>query len=227
MNVADDDIYHHNESPKRKPVKKSEALWLMSFSDMSLVLLCFFVLMIASMKPDKDKFKHIKESMTASKESKNINSITSVTKNLTEKIKSKQLDQNVTVVLDTNGLQIDIKDQILFQPGSARLNLIASKVFQDLAKILNSLDQNYHITVEGHTDDTPLKGSSLYPSNWELSASRGISVMKQLHINGINKERMSVEAFADTRPKVPINGLTGRFLMKARQTNRRVVIRVD
>mgnify|MGYP001282664375 CR=1 FL=1 len=47
-----------NQSPK---TKKSEALWLMSFSDMSLVLIAFFVILVSTMSPNKNKFEFMKE----------------------------------------------------------------------------------------------------------------------------------------------------------------------
>ena len=51
------------QNSKPKKVQKGEALWLMSFSDMSLVLLTFFVLLISMMSPNKNKFeqKRLKE----------------------------------------------------------------------------------------------------------------------------------------------------------------------
>lgn len=214
-------------TPERKSVKKSEALWLMSFSDMSLVLLCFFVLMLASMKPDKEKFKHIKEGMTSETSLKKTDSVKSVAKKIEKVITEKKLEKSASVTLDTNGLQIEFKDKLLFQPGSAILNTSVINTMKELMSVVASLNQDYHITIEGHTDDSPLRGSVRYPSNWELSASRGVSIMKQLAHSGIRENRMSVEAFAHTRPRVPYVGLKGRELFKARTANRRVVIRID
>ena len=57
----------------------------------------------------------------------------------------------------------------------------------------------YLITVEGHTDDTPIK-TSRFPSNWELSASRATSVVRALVEGGLKRTQVSAMAFGDTRP---------------------------
>ena len=222
-----DDAVVFEPTPERKSVKKSEALWLMSFSDMSLVLLCFFVLMLASMKPDKEKFKHIKEGMTAETPVKKTDSVKSVAKKIEKVISEKKLEKSASVTHDTNGLHIEFKDKLLFRSGSATLNTSVINTMKELMRVVATLNQDYHITIEGHTDDSPLKGSLRYPSNWELSASRGVSIMRQLALTGIKESRMSVEAFAHTRPRVPYTGLKGRDLQRARAANRRVVIRID
>jgi chemotaxis protein MotB len=84
----------------------------------------------------------------------------------------------------------------------------------------------YRLVFEGHTDDVPVRGGP-FQSNWDLSAARGISLLESFKKRGIEEDRMSVLAFAHTRPKVPFEGLKGKALQKARAANRRVVIRIE
>jgi chemotaxis protein MotB len=59
------------------------------------------------------------------------------------------------------------------------------------------------IRVEGHTDNTPLRGGR-FSSNWHLSGSRAASVVNFLGTEGgIDPRRMSLAGFAEYHPLVP------------------------
>ena len=55
------------------------------------------------------------------------------------------------------------------------------------------------LQIQGHTDQNPIN-TSLYPSNWELSAARAISVGKVLISSGVNSDKISVAGFAEFQP---------------------------
>ena len=210
---------------RKKTPKKSESLWLMSFSDMSLVMLCFFVLMISTMKPDKDKFQHVQEGLSKEKplkESKNNKSISEIEKKLKDIIKVKKLEKVAAVDKSSAGLQLEFKDGMMFSPGSAGIKRKSLETVREVMSVISEVQSNYNITIEGHTDDLPFKGSKI--NNWKLSANRGFTIMQELHKSGIPEGRVSVTAFAHTRPKIPYEGLRGKELAKARASNRRVVI---
>ena len=65
-----------------------------------------------------------------------------------------------------------------------------------------------------------------YRDNWELSASRAISLLHRFETEGVASERISVQAYEETRPKVALHGKKGEALQAARAQNRRVVIRI-
>lgn len=213
------------EAPKNKNPKKSEALWLMSFSDMSLVLLCFFVLMISTMKPNKEKFKHIKEGIITEKEIKKTDSIKSIAKQIKKIIKKKDLEKAASVTHDSDGLHIEFKDGLMFNAGSSGLKKQSLATVREVMKVIAKINSDYKINIEGHTDDVPFRGSQFH--NWELSADRGFSIMKEFQQLGVADERLSVTAFAHTKPKVPYLGLKGGPLKQARASNRRVVILLE
>ena len=211
----------------RKKVQKSEALWMMSFSDMCLVLLCFFVLMIATMKPDKEKFNHVKEGMVAETHLKKTDSMKQVSSQLKKIIQEKKLSQKAQVTYDADGLQIELKNQLVFQSGSAALNRNFDTAAREVMRLVAKLGQRYHLKVEGHTDDAPSGRRGRGDQNWELSAARGFSMMRKLQQFGVAADRLSVVAYAHTRPKVSVKGLRGKQLANARAKNRRVVIRIE
>ena len=57
--------------------------------------------------------------------------------------------------------------------------------------------------VQGHTDDRPVRGRR-FDSNWELSASRAIAVMRYMVENGgLDPKKLGTAGYADQRPLVP------------------------
>jgi chemotaxis protein MotB len=56
--------------------------------------------------------------------------------------------------------------------------------------------------VDGHTDADPIK-SALYKSNWELSASRAISVVNFMIEQGVSPKHLVAAGFGEFQPLVP------------------------
>ena len=208
---------------RNKNPKKSESLWLMSFSDMSLVMLCFFVLMISTMKPNKEKFKHVKEGFNVtSKDPKRSNDIRTIENKLKNIIKVRKLEKVAEVNKNSDGLQLEFKDGMMFTAGSSKIKSKSLETVREVMSVISGIDEDYKINIEGHTDDLPFKGSQL--NNWKLSADRGFTIMQEMHKSGVSEEKISVTAYAYTKPKVPYKGLEGEELKSARSSNRRVVI---
>jgi chemotaxis protein MotB len=78
-------------------------------------------------------------------------------------------------------LKVTLVDKILFDTGKVEIGKRGKEVLLELADTLReNKDQN--IVVEGHTDDVPI-GLGLiekYPTNWELSATRAVGVVRFL-----------------------------------------------
>jgi len=74
------------------------------------------------------------------------------------------------------------------------------------------------VHVAGHTDNIPI-ATDWFRSNWELSASRAVTVAHfMLARKGTNPNRIVVEGFADTKP------LVANDMAENRAKNRRVEI---
>ena len=111
-------------------------------------------------------------------------------------------------VLQTNyGVRIDIKDSLLFAPGSAELAAAAQGPLTQIAQIL--AEDPHVIQVEGHTDNLPIHNSAFH-SNWELSAVRASTVVRLLAGNGIAERRLSATGFGETRPVAENDTAEGR-----------------
>ena len=100
------------------------------------------------------------------------------------------------------------QSEVLFDPGSADLGPGARTQLGNLSEALLDIaakipdDINWILQVEGHTDKRPIS-SSIYPSNWELSTSRAISVAKFLISQGVPPSRVSAAGYGEYQPIDP------------------------
>ena len=214
------------DTPQVGKVKKSEELWLMSFSDMSMVMLCFFVLLISRMSERNqplDNVQVMEGTSAVVSEPQETQKVQELAKKVRHIVKNKGLEKSAKVTVRDKGIYIEFSDGMFFQSGSAITNPKFKKVTKQVMTVIAQATSDFDIKIEGHTDDTPTGGGA-YPSNWELSASRAISVMRMFHHLKVPKEHISVQAFAETRPRVPYKTLRGIALRKARDKNRRVAI---
>lgn len=100
----------------------------------------------------------------------------------------------------------------------AHLNDTVFEKNKQLEASLVQLKQfSYQVKIEGHTDNIDIR-TKQYPSNWELSAARAAEVARKLVRAGFDPAKLSIEAFAQYRPKVPNDSRQGRA------TSRRIEI---
>jgi chemotaxis protein MotB len=60
-------------------------------------------------------------------------------------------------------------------------------------------DLNWVLRVDGHTDHRKISTPE-FPSNWELSTARAISVVRYAIERGIPPNRLAAAGFADNQP---------------------------
>lgn len=124
-------------------------------------------------------------------------------------------DNLIKVKQDKLWVEVEMNTNILFDTGSAVLENDATPALRGLAAVLKKLP-NY-IQVEGHTDNVPIK-TPLYPTNWELSASRAASVVRLLSDAGVDPEKLTVVGHGEFKPAA------SNATYKGRSQNRRVVV---
>jgi chemotaxis protein MotB len=94
------------------------------------------------------------------------------------------------------------QSEVLFDPASAELGEPARRQLQPLVTALKELvqkipgDLNWVLRVDGHTDKRPIS-TAQFPSNWELSTARAISVVKFLVEQGIPAGRLAATGFGE------------------------------
>jgi chemotaxis protein MotB len=210
---------------KKSKVDKGEGLWLLSFSDLCMILIAFFILMLSSATLDQKKMDQIQSAWGENEQKKTDLQI--LQSALEKEILRQKLQDKATVSFDMDGLSIEFANQLLFSAGSAEANPQFYDVVATIMELISHTPDRYHLIFEGHTDDLPTAATGKYPSNWALSGARGITLLEAFEKRGVSPFRMSVTAFAHTRPKSPINKIQDPdALAQARASNRRVVIRI-
>jgi chemotaxis protein MotB len=117
------------------------------------------------------------------------------------------------------------QSEVLFAPGSADLSDGAKKELAPLIAALKEIsgkippDINWILRVDGHTDRRPI-GNPQFPSNWELSTARALSVVRYAIEEGVPAARLAAAGFADKQPIDP------RSTEDAYRRNRRIELKL-
>ena len=131
----------------------------------------------------------------------------------------KEIKQGTIEVVGKNQeIIIRISEKGSFPSGSATLNKSFGKIMKKISFLVKSTPGD--IIISGHTDNIPIY-TYLFRSNWELSSSRAVSVLKSIiKHQKIKPERLSVQGHADTIPIASNKNAAGRA------KNRRVEIKI-
>lgn len=174
--------------------------WIFTYGDMVTLLLAFFVLLFSFCKTDVEKFRSVAESFKPTPPGTPFfqEGQDSVLDNLSQRIESAEISEEVFVTIDDRGVVVSFKDTVLFEPASATLTSEARKTLGRFVKFLYALPNA--IEIEGHTDDRPIS-TPRFPSNWELSAARAGAVARFMEGEGVKGGRMRVVGYGEYRPK--------------------------
>lgn len=130
-------------------------------------------------------------------------------------IATHHLQDKVSIANQPRGIQITMRDVALFDTGQATLRPEAKQLIKGFMPFFKTLPNP--IVVEGYTDNQPIH-TAIYPSNWELSAARAMSVVHFLSASGIQPSRLSGIGYGQYHNIAPNNTPAHR------QENRRVNI---
>ena len=231
-----------HECPEGSPA------WVMTFADLVTLLMVFFILLFAMGSIEEEKWRQIKSSMrdalgqeaipeAGTREGLDVikekvldestihavdevgamvaKEVEEIASEVEEFVFKNKLAGKVDVSSDERGAIITLSDTVMFPPGKSRMTYTGDEIIKQVFDILQQF--SYQVKIEGHTDNAPIR-TERFPSNWELSASRAAEVARKLVKAGFNPTQLSIEAFAQYRPKVPNDSRQGRA------TNRRIEI---
>lgn len=219
-------------SPPNKKEEDNSEDWLGTYADAVTLLLCFFIILFSTSEPKQDNFKKISQALAAAgfsgqDEEQQEDSFKTLKEEMEVMIEKQNLDQVVSVEETDDGIQLELSSSSFYHPGSAKFRKEAIPILEQVADILRDFDYDaYEIEVEGHTDDVPIK-SEIYPSNWELSASRATNIVRFFIADGLKPDIMKAAGYADVKPKVPNIDPQGNPIPSNRELNRRVAIRIE
>ncbi|MDF1565878.1 MAG: OmpA family protein [Deltaproteobacteria bacterium] len=189
---------------EESPSPLQDATWLYSYADMITQLLLFIILTVSVVG--------LKAMDQVSQEDEQVNEAVEEFEDL---IAKQGLDDQLDIDRAAGRLVIRLRSYLLFGEGKADLGPDAAAVLDGVVVLLRHTDR--HIRVEGHTDNVPIK-SARFPSNWELSTERALSVIEYFEKAGIARDRLSVAGYGEFHPIMPNDTKAHRTL------NRRVEI---
>ncbi len=215
----------------------------MTYADMITLLLCFFAIFLSVSVPKDEQIEQAREKVRERFAAQNVvdefvlNPISPVGARSHEKELYDRLPSIVDMYNKGEGVHIEqegdritsieMDSSAFFASGSSILSDEGQRILGELQEKLTGKDYiNYSITVEGHTDDNPIK-TVQFPSNWELSTGRAAAVVRFFLEHGIDPERLRAAGYADVFPKVPNRDSNGTALPANQSQNRRVVIKLE
>lgn len=97
------------------------------------------------------------------------------------------------------------QSEVLFDTGSADIGPAGAEQLGRLATLLTEIaakippDIDWVLRIDGHTDRVPIS-TARFPSNWELSSARALSVLRLLMARGVPPNRLAAAGFGEFHP---------------------------
>jgi chemotaxis protein MotB len=207
--------------------------WLTTFNDLITLLMVFFVLLFAMGSVDTKMLQEFqyglqsgfgilgagsKVSISVRDNQQNPNEAQLLfqasveaepedqkvpTDTIDEALKALTEEPGINVRYSNQGAHITFDDFLLFDFGKADITPGGLAFLNKMTTLIQKIP--YPVRVEGHTDNVPIH-TARFPSNWELSIARAVSVVKYFAAAGkIDPQRLSAVGYGETRPLVPNN----------------------
>ncbi len=206
--------------------------WLVSYADFITLLMVLFVILYSMGQVDVKKYQKLADSMrtafTLGAASKVIDGQINqaggsnedgtakpivvpgipegptqseeVAGQLTSMLASQNLGSAVSVQTNIEGVLISLSEHLVFKEGDAQIPPEALPVLDTIAAMLKPI--NNKVRLVGHTNNLP-STNPLYPTNWELSLARALSVGKYLMNAGIAPDRFIITGRGEYEPLFP------------------------
>lgn len=199
----------------RRNRSSDETLWFISYSDLITAILAVLILLMSFSKVDIEKVDHANRLM---KDEKMV-TLSMLKSQYEQLIQERSLDKKVNLVLDDEGLLVNMSSSVQFKSDSAVLNRSGIEELQPIMDKIVEDSKLRQISIIGHTDDT-----GTVQRNWELSSQRAFSVLMYLVDHGLSHQHAHIIAHASNHPLIPLENLSKEQLDNARAMNRRVTI---
>lgn len=128
--------------------------------------------------------------------------------------------ETVKVEKVKGSVRFTILNEILFQKASFELQSEGKAALETVIQVIKEEYPDRNIVIEGHTDNQPYKEPERF-SNWDLSASRALAVLRFFEQRGVQPVRLSIAAYGQYQP------VADNSTEEGRRKNRRAVIVVQ
>jgi chemotaxis protein MotB len=212
--------------------EKHDERWLVSYADFITLLMVLFVILYSMGQVDVQKYKRLADSMhtafTLGGASQVVDSQINqaggtkedgtskpivvpgipegptqseeVAGQLTNMLATQNLGNAVSVQTNIEGVLISLSEHLIFKEGQADLPTEALPVLDTIVEMIRPISNK--IRLVGYTSNVP-SSNPLYPTNWELSLARALSVGKYMMNKGITPDRFIVAGQGEYNPLFP------------------------
>lgn len=209
--------------------------WMTTYGDMVTLLLTFFILMFAMSTVNEQKFlkaaASLAEALGVLEKSVSVigekSPAIGVSGAAQEQLDMLESLEQIAEIFQAEALQdiasVDIVgpgeavvrmgDELLFDAGEAQLKPQALRVLEGIANSIRGRTERVY--VEGHTDNVPIN-TIQFPSNWDLSTSRAVTVVRLFEGRGLPPGQLAAVGHGEHAP------LESNDTPEGRRKNRRV-----
>lgn len=238
---------------KKHEEHENHERYLVTYSDLITLLLAFFIILYAMSDVNEEKFDTFSKSLSVAfhngsnniidlgLENRNSNTIRSklspqemqmmaaisenndlrkMKKEIDKKIKENNLQGQMSTNLTEDGLKIILTNEILFEPGKAELKSDYRFIIDSISGLVKGVENK--VQISGYTDNVPISTPE-FPSNWDLSSARSLSVLKEMlkTDKGLDPKRFSAAGYGEYQP------IASNTTAEGRKENRRVEILIE
>lgn len=224
MQVSNE-LYRPLEDEEIQPSEGTN--WLVTFSDLALLMLVFFILLFSVSTIDEERFsrsfhsvqseltgkdEHVSRIRDSQEVSTSIIDTVRLQKQIIEQqqklfteIRTYLTDagksENIAATFDNGLITLRLPADVLFEPGSVELSPAAESSLAVVADLLiKNKDQD--VSIKGYTDDVePTTGR--FKDLWEISSLRAVNVLRYMMGMGIESNRLTATGLASMNPIYP------------------------
>lgn len=218
------------EKKKKKKCPEGAADWLLTYGDMTTLLLTFFIMLLTTATIEGKEMQLILsafqgsfglmpggKTLSAGDLAEMGNTIESLPAHEKGRGMAKAVKEAVSlfhpeiksrkvrVDLNERGIVVSLSSDAYFKKASAELDIdTARKVLEKIALLITKTDyKTKYIRIEGHTDESPTDPDGPWPTNWHLSSIRALNVLGYLVDFGADPDRISVVGYGEYQPIFP------------------------
>jgi chemotaxis protein MotB len=189
---------------KKKCPPEGAADWLLTYGDMTTLLLTFFVLMFTTATVDgyqlrlilaafpglgnyqggntleEGRLAELGHSVMSLPSIERGRALSEARRNAVSIFEPEVRSQKVRITEDERGLVISLASDAFFESASAEVRIEETReILNGLAELLTLPElSDRKFRIEGHTDNVPTDPDGQWPSNWHLGAARALNVFR-------------------------------------------------
>ena len=223
------------EEESRKSNKKKEipaAGWEMIYCSLVLIIVALFAMLVSYSTIREHKiadFRHGEGSIPeGGKPDKAVDTlklspdisgnhgkfVNPAMKSLKMYLRQAGLEKSVSLEKIEKGFRVIFGSNVLFSSGKAGINKDACSCLDEMIK--TAQNNPFFVRVEGHTDSVPINTPE-FPSNWELSTTRAVNILRYLLEKGeLPADKLAAVGCSKYHP------VASNAVSEGRQRNRRV-----